>query len=421
MFKKPKKPRYRIKRSIRNDKDTLLDAAALQDHYSRKIKINNFPKFTMLMKSRLPPMTKVPRPRRMRHTKLSVKNACCKKNSKVILDRLNYKDIITKKLEKAEKYEDNRRDQRLKKFMKGLSLAQKRGLVTKPILPLNSEQWESVVNVAKRRLENETVCPICLDKFKVETQVVLSCSHVFHKACLASFEKHTEQKRCPICRREHYEKLTFYEPSKLFIKNSATKIQALFKGHLERVKFFKFLVKNKYTPDTKGLKTRLSIFKLGRMNFKMQNNINKKNRLYKEMFGEKIEKVKFIHSELMKSYEKNVEEILRKRNERLRVIVEDMLEQKAMREYEEKVVEKNVQWEKCLNKVRERSDRLCSICLGELYNYKPLYITSCSHIYHAACLSSFEMMSDIIKCPICRAPYKKMALMSNEKEEIKIG
>lgn len=31
-------------------------------------------------------------------------------------------------------------------------------------------------------------------------QVLLSCSHVFHKACLSSFERFTGAKSCPLCR-----------------------------------------------------------------------------------------------------------------------------------------------------------------------------------------------------------------------------
>lgn len=37
-------------------------------------------------------------------------------------------------------------------------------------------------------------------------QVLLSCSHVFHKQCMASFERFARNKCCPLCRVQWYEK-----------------------------------------------------------------------------------------------------------------------------------------------------------------------------------------------------------------------
>jgi hypothetical protein len=38
--------------------------------------------------------------------------------------------------------------------------------------------------------------------------VILSCSHVFHKACLASFERflRVAKRTCPLCRKSNYQK-----------------------------------------------------------------------------------------------------------------------------------------------------------------------------------------------------------------------
>lgn len=36
-------------------------------------------------------------------------------------------------------------------------------------------------------------CPICQDPFEQEDQVLLSCTHVFHKACLKNFERFSGQ------------------------------------------------------------------------------------------------------------------------------------------------------------------------------------------------------------------------------------
>ena len=75
---------------------------------------------------------------------------------------------------------------------------------------------------------DECLCPICLEEFRTGEQVILSCSHVFHEACLTSFEafqasQHAKsrgaqgqaeggnaaaayERACPVCRRAQYEK-----------------------------------------------------------------------------------------------------------------------------------------------------------------------------------------------------------------------
>ncbi|KAL3308367.1 RING finger protein 32, partial [Cichlidogyrus casuarinus] len=76
------------------------------------------------------------------------------------------------------------------------------------------EVWQS-------HLSRETKeCPICLLEWSpAKSRVLLSCSHVFHSACLLELEKHfdnissrslalvnCEGKSCPICRWANYEK-----------------------------------------------------------------------------------------------------------------------------------------------------------------------------------------------------------------------
>jgi hypothetical protein len=135
------------------------------------------------------------------------------------------------------------------------------------------------------------------------------------------------------------------------------------------------------------------------------------------MMVEEFDKVKMRHAELMYDYEKNVENLMRARNDKLQVIIDELMDQKALNEIEEFDVDKKVKWEICKRKARERNDKECAICLQSLHNCKPLYLTSCTHVYHAACLSSFEHMSQINKCPICRSEYEKIAMISNKKRE----
>lgn len=61
------------------------------------------------------------------------------------------------------------------------SLAQKLGVAPKPSPPLTEKEWKEVEKKAEKRKDHEQPCPICMEPFKFSPQVILSCSHVFHK------------------------------------------------------------------------------------------------------------------------------------------------------------------------------------------------------------------------------------------------
>lgn len=71
-------------------------------------------------------------------------------------------------------------------------------------------------------------------------QVLLSCSHTFHAACLASFERfsrHTAgatHRSCPLCRCASYEKWHIHDAAVLWRHTCATRIQAAWRGVLAR-------------------------------------------------------------------------------------------------------------------------------------------------------------------------------------------
>ena len=80
---------------------------------------------------------------------------------------------------------------RMKKaYNKKLTLAQKLGLIAAPPKPMSLEEWETVEEHSKKR--EDGLCPICLEQFKNQEHTILSCSHVFHKACLDSFERYNK-------------------------------------------------------------------------------------------------------------------------------------------------------------------------------------------------------------------------------------
>ncbi len=51
--------------------------------------------------------------------------------------------------------------------------------------------WETLEAQSWARKDSEGDCAICRDGFKLEHQVLLSCSHTFHFSCISSFERFT--------------------------------------------------------------------------------------------------------------------------------------------------------------------------------------------------------------------------------------
>ena len=66
-------------------------------------------------------------------------------------------------------------------------------------------------------------------------KVILSCTHVFHRQCLKSFERFCRGTRvCPICRHNDYEKLNTCAGNEETYNRCATLIQKIFRGHRAR-------------------------------------------------------------------------------------------------------------------------------------------------------------------------------------------
>ena len=217
-----------MKRTSQYDKNKILDAVALQDHYARTYKIRDLRKIKYSVLPAIAPKNSRNQPEtdqagreessrqlnergtggrdggrddRMGWTGMRGKGRG--KSTEKVVDKIDYRDIINKGIEKIDSKISKNNDDKYRVYYRKLTLAQRRGLVEAPVRPLNLEEWKKVVEKAVKRIDKEeSVCPICMDGFKNKTQVILNCSHYFHKACIESFEKHTGEKRCPICRYE---------------------------------------------------------------------------------------------------------------------------------------------------------------------------------------------------------------------------
>ncbi|NXG56123.1 RNF32 protein, partial [Hemiprocne comata] len=133
-----------------------------------------------------------------------------------------------------------------------LTLAQKLGLVEPPSLPLAAEEQVKIKQTSMQHGDSIQPCATRREEFALQPQgrVLLSCSHVFHKACLKAFEKFAGKESCPVCRKEQYQTRVIHNGACLFKIKSAIRIQASWRGYIVR-KWYRNLRKMVPPKDSK--------------------------------------------------------------------------------------------------------------------------------------------------------------------------
>lgn len=378
------------KRSFNNFKnntnDLVIYAAALQDHYSRALSSNA----KKLLK--LPPL-------------ISAKN---NKNNGVMIMQRNIK------------CDNNQESIKYRKYLSKLTLAQKLGIIPAPPQPLSNDNWALIEQQAQKRKEGEGLCPICLEAFKGEDQTILSCSHMFHKNCLLSFEKLCKIKMCPICRKQDYDKKETNQGFLYYQTKCILLIQKIIRGYLARKLFFELLVPQHKEIRSKLLKRKFMCYKLKKIGKRIDKNLSRQKKA-SEIILEKIERTV---KEKSMAISHNLEELQHleiKTQEKREKVLEIVWNQyHGNLEIEKKKFEKEnsisvqKEWVEIKKKGIERCGVDCAICLNKLFNKKPLYLLSCSHIFHIHCIEALERYSiqNKKKCPICRDAYQKMNLIN---------
>lgn len=401
LIKNPKSSTY----THLTNKKALLDAVAIQDHYSKALKLQKLQPLSSVTKKRTLPKIK---------SKKGLRRKTNKKRKP--LAKLNYKNFICEDIAKKEILETRQRELYLKKFRQNLTLAERRGLVPSRALPLQHQEWDQVISEAKQRLsKEESVCSICLGGFHCEEQVILSCSHYFHKKCLASYEKHSGQRKCPLCRATNYQTSNFYEGAKNYLNRQATRLQAALRMKFARDKFLERLVSENYVPKSKFLRQSILAFRLDKVTSEIYRHTDERNKKLGKIFKQ-MELDQQKQEDLMITYEQNAKKILQERNRRFGRIFDRMTEQKVAVEALEVDLMKEPRWRVAGLKASERGDKSCSICFQSLENKRPVYLTSCSHVFHGPCLSSLEKFSgDKKSCPLCRRRYEKFPFVNFKK------
>ncbi|XP_067148628.1 RING finger protein 32 isoform X1 [Apteryx mantelli] len=157
---------------------------------------------------------------------------------------------LRKKSTHHKKKEDSEKEYVLDPNPPQLTLAQKLGLAEPPPLPLTAEEWAKIKQRSIKHGDSVQPCAICREEFALQPQVLLSCSHVFHKACLKAFEKFTGKKSCPMCRKKQYQTRVIHDGARLFKIKCAIRIQASWRGYVVR-KWYKNVRKTVPPKDSK--------------------------------------------------------------------------------------------------------------------------------------------------------------------------
>ncbi|CEM19292.1 unnamed protein product [Vitrella brassicaformis CCMP3155] len=341
-------------------------------------------------------------------------------------------------------------------YEKSLSLAERLQLVPAPPPPLTDSQWEAVRETSEARQESHKPCAICLEEFADSPQVILSCSHVFHKRCLASFERFAQTRCCPICRRASYQRRPHHGGFLVWRHKCATRIQKAWRGHCIRRQTtqevrqrFRGRVRDELTSSTfltssdpSGCGDELSSFE---------------RKCYGRALAGLSRQVLRRCDERQDALDKFLSDIDQSVQESSRILREDLQrfstlypqlslvpslpvthrrqspqraaappntaaaapagppppaeqQQQPLPPFRLDVTAE--EWASAKRRALERDEEECSICFQEYHRGKAVLLLSCSHVFHKTCLLNFESFHvfEQHRCPVCRQWYARRPL-----------
>lgn len=385
-------------------------AAALQDHLIRKsnLKMLNKVAKPLQPKTKLGPNKIMTGGRviSIDQNQTATESKAKSKSSQEVPNVLKeYENII----KKTELNEQKNIQAKLYKYIKKLTLAQRLGIVEKPPQPLTNDDWGKIEEASKKR-EGDHSCPICLEGFKTpNNQIILSCSHVFHKTCLANFEKFTNARVCPLCRRQDYEKKNFDQGFMTYLTSQVIKVQKVFRGYNSRRKLYAELAKT-YKASSTRFRRRLLAYKLQVLNEKMSKKVRTRQKETEKLIVEIDKNLDDKNNVMDKLVE--IQNLHRQTQENIREALPNaVLNQVASKDRETNVdIKSNQAWQEAYKVACLRNEKSCAICFNELNNGKKLFLLNCTHVFHSSCLLSFEYYALLNKhcCPVCRSDYKKV-------------
>lgn len=275
-----------------------------------------------------------------------------------------------------------------------LTLAQRYGLAPAPGPKLSHKEWSEVHNKSLGRDDLKHGCPICCEPFKDGEQVLLSCTHVFHRQCLRSFEKFSKQRVCPICRSQEYQKKCITDSRERYLDRNAVAIQAAFRGYRARKWYNR--IRDGNLPKNPVSRREYYADQLGEANDKMLKEMTDSRRDIEALFAD-IDNSLRLSKSLNLAADRRTAELGR---------AGSAGGSSAAGTSSQGCVD----WACIKETSRKRGDKECPICIVPLARSgrsKRLAWLSCSHVFHLDCIKAFEMFQDSQgmkrTCPVCRA------------------
>mmetsp|Transcript_16121 Transcript_16121/g.16249 ORF Transcript_16121/g.16249 Transcript_16121/m.16249 type:complete len:446 (-) Transcript_16121:37-1374(-) len=314
------------------------------------------------------------------------------------------------------------------------SLAQARGLVpaAEKIETLSQREWEGIENRLDSR--GEAFCPICMDGFNRGHEVLLSCSHMFHRNCLQAFEKYVKagDRMCPICRTPNYQKKITHKGTQAYAIVCSIKLQALWRGYKIR-QSYRINLRNYYKEHKGELKQRKKFYEQEFTNYteKMSQSVTDRSHevdnellsidnTLRENRALDLEFEQMLLQRRMQSLQEELYEIESNTvsSDGYISVVEISSESKRKEDDNNKMTE--IQWSEVLVRAQKRGLGECAICMSIVGGSRITTLLSCSHLFHEKCITSLERFCRSIgsekeesTCPVCRSTYQRRAVSSD--------
>eukprot|EP00922_Rhytidocystis_sp_ex-Travisia-forbesii_P049233 GHVS01073320.1.p1 GENE.GHVS01073320.1~~GHVS01073320.1.p1 ORF type:complete len:408 (+),score=52.74 GHVS01073320.1:49-1272(+) len=385
--------------SSSSSNDGVWNAVAIQDHLSRTL---------LKQPNRL---------LRQRNTRLQAINS----NSRPVIYGSTESLGITGRRHAVLK--DSGCEKELAAYNRKLSLAQKRGLIDRPPPPLTETEWECVKQISNGRSDGHKPCAICLEDFKDRPQVILSCSHVYHQACLNSFECFLNRRSCcPLCRRANYYSRPHQSGEVAWRERCAIAVQSYWRGYRVRKQLLHLLSLNKEqgkVEATTTLRRKVGAKALKAVSDSLVAGIDARHAAVDRFLEDLDISARECSLQLLGS----LNDFAQQRGQQQQLPDDSFLDvgdvvvsssnqpSPKCRDANTEHLESSHCWLAISGRAAKRGDEECSICCQrlDLRQSASLYLLSCSHVLHKTCLANFESFHVFEKhlCPVCRDPYSR--------------
>ena len=308
-----------------------------------------------------------------------------------------------------------------------LAVAAKLALALEPAAaPLTEAEWRGCERQAEARQDLATQpCSICMEQLASAAQTMLSCSHVFHSACLASFERYVcaGRRTCPVCRKEHYEKRQIEQGALAVNDGAARVIQALLRGWMTRRRFRRELAR--YYAEGGGEAGRRHGFfaqRIGGVSDRLLAALDERQDSVDSLLAQLDDSVANSRATFDRADAAVARAAAGGGGSDWRGLAAEQRSAAAAATTTSAALPPlpRTDWAAVMECAVVRAEPSCPICMNRVSldppssgaTRRPVALLSCSHVFHASCITAFEKFNilDTCQCPVCRERYESKVL-----------